>query len=95
MDDGVKMISSATKAFELRLKSGMSHEEVLIQISKMASVERDQKVKIGMIAAASKALSIIDQNPSYNERQVIGEVMKELPSIIETANEDVRFYSSE
>ena len=46
MDHAIKMISSATKAFELKKKDGLSQEEILKQISRMASVERDQKVKI-------------------------------------------------
>ena len=90
MDDGVKVMSAAAKAFEYR-KRGMSPEEVLMNISKMTSSERDQKTKIGMIASATKTLSVIDKNPSYNERQVLSEVMRELPSIIERANEEFDF----
>ncbi len=96
MDEGVKMISSASKAFELRKgNSSMGENEILAHISRMAYSERDQKVKIGMMAAASKALSIIDRNPNYNERQVLREVMQELPGILALANEDFKFNSRE
>ncbi|MEK6881597.1 MAG: hypothetical protein AABY22_18390 [Nanoarchaeota archaeon] len=95
MDDGVKLISSAAKVFELYKKENMSPEEIMEQVSRMASVERDAKIKIGMIASASKALSILEKNPLYSEKQVLHEVMNELPKIMATAGEDVEFYSSE
>lgn len=78
---GISMISAASHALKFYRESG-SHEKAMNQVSRVISEERNEEVKLGMVAAASKALSIAEKNPSMTDKQVVNQVMEELPMII-------------
>lgn len=83
---GIAMISAVTHA----LKARREHNDVgaaMNEVSRLAKSERDEQTKVGMIAAASKALEIAERNPDFSDRKVITQVMSDLPSIISTVKE--------
>jgi len=66
-----------------------SDEEILKYISDYVySLDiRDEKTKIGMIAAASKALALSKKNRYMTEKQMLRDFMRELPAISESISE--------
>jgi hypothetical protein len=57
------------------------------EVARLAKDEKDEQAKVGMIAAASKALEIAERNPSFSDRKIISQVMADLPSILSTVKE--------
>lgn len=89
MEEGVKMVSAITEVLSYRKQNPMAKEEdILHHIFKFARIEKDKKTKMGMLAAASKTVQIFEKNPRLTEKEVIREVMKELPGILLTINEE-------
>lgn len=88
MKEGVKLVPAITEAFRYKKKNPFAGEdEVLKHILKFSKQER-KNVKIGMVSAASKTVQLIDKNPHLNEKEVIREIVKEIPNIISIINEE-------
>jgi hypothetical protein len=78
---GISMISAASHALKFYRESG-SHEKAMNRVGRVISDERNELTKLGMIAAASKALSIAEKNPGLADKQIVNQVMAELPALI-------------
>jgi hypothetical protein len=80
------MISAVTHALKTRRELGDSGSAMNV-VTKLAREQRDEQAKIGMIAAASKALEIAERNPDMTDRKIINQVMSDLPGILSTVRE--------
>lgn len=88
MEEGAELVPAITEAFRYKKKNPMAREdEVLKHILKFSKMEK-KNVKIGMVSAASKTVKLIEKNPRLNEKEVIREIMREIPSILLTINEE-------
>lgn len=83
---GIAMISAATHALKARREFNDSGSAMNV-VTKLIKEQKDEQTKIGMIAAASKALEIADRNPELTDRAIINQVMVELPGIMSTVKE--------
>lgn len=91
-EQGIKMVSAAARLMQFRKKNPLAIDEEIFQdvsdyISGMKDI-KDDKTKIGMVAAASRAFKISKENPKMNEKQVLRQVMTEIPEIILDLSED-------
>jgi hydroxymethylpyrimidine/phosphomethylpyrimidine kinase len=80
----VSMMTAVTET--LKFKRGnpkVDHEKIMQHISNMAKNVRNQNAKIGMVAAASKTLLILEKEPNLTDKEVMKRVMEELPNILE------------
>jgi len=61
----IRMIAAVSEALSFKKgNSDADNEKALRHISKFVSSERDEETKIGMIASASRALSIQERSPA-------------------------------
>lgn len=83
MEEGAELVPAITEAFRYKKKNPMAGEdEVLKHILKFSKMEKRKNVKMGMVSAASKTVKLIEKNPRLNEKEVIREVVKEIPNIV-------------
>ena len=88
MEEGAELVPAITEAFRYKKKNPMAGEdEVLKYILKFSKMEKRKNVKIGMVSAASKTAQLLEKNPRLTEKEVIREVVKEIPNILLTINE--------
>jgi len=81
-DVKVKMISALTEALNYRKKNPKADEEAIMkQVARFVSKEKNEDSKIAMIAAASRGIKMLERKEML-DRQVIKQVMAELPEII-------------
>lgn len=83
---GIAMISAATHALKTFRQTG-EVGSAMNEVTRLAKQERDEQAKVGMIAAASKALKIAEREDGMTDRQIINQVMSELPEIIATVKQ--------
>jgi glycine cleavage system protein P-like pyridoxal-binding family len=89
MEKGEELVAAITEVFKYKKKNPSASEEEIIQhIVRLAEAEKNNKVKMGMISTASKTVRFIDKHPRLNEREVIKEIVKEIPSIVFTINQE-------
>ncbi len=82
MEKGVELIPAITEAFKYKKRNPLAAEdEILKHILKFARQE-SKGTKIGMISTASKTIQLLERNPRLTEKEVIGEVVKEIPDIL-------------
>ncbi|MDP2926199.1 MAG: hypothetical protein Q8N99_07520 [Nanoarchaeota archaeon] len=85
MEIKIKMISAASNALTYYRGNPMAIDEETFQfISDYIEGERirDEKMKIAMIASAGKALKIAKQNPNMNDKQILKQLMDEIPELL-------------
>jgi hypothetical protein len=88
-EQGIEMISAASEALKFRKENPSAEiNQIMHQVSKLAKEQRNSKTKIAMISAASKALELAERNPKFTERKVISELMKHLPELIKTIEQN-------
>ena len=92
MEEKIKMISAAARVLSFRKQYPLAIDEEVFQdvsdyISEIQGL-KDEKIKRGMIAAASKAFEISRKNPKLIEKEVLREVLKEIPVILENLKEE-------
>jgi len=88
VDKQVHMMSAVTEVLKFRKGNPkVDNEKMMQHISNMAKNIRNQQTKIGMVAAASKALSIIEIEPNLTDKEVMKKVMNELPNILDNMKE--------
>jgi hypothetical protein len=84
IDIKVKMMAAVAEALKYRKGNpSMEYGRIMQHISDMVRKERNQHTQLGMIAAASKALTISEKEPRLKEREVMKRVMEQLPEILE------------
>ena len=80
----MKMIAGVSSALDFRKRHpNADSEKILRHVSEIVRTEKDVDIKLGMIAAASKAVSLIEKNPSLKDREVIKIIMDSLPEIVQ------------
>jgi hypothetical protein len=90
MEEGIKMVSAVAEIFAFRrLNPNIEKEDILQHIANFVATERDEQTKIAMVAAASKAADMIENNPYLSEKETIRTIMQEIPSILMTVSENV------
>ncbi len=85
------MVSAASEAINFRKKNPAAIDEESYQhISDYIEKIRvkDEKIKIAMIAAASKAFELTKKNPDVSERDILKDVMDEIPGILYNLGEE-------
>ncbi len=90
MEDKINMIAAASRvlAYDKQYPASIP-EEILQDASNFIHYSKaDENTKLLMVAAASKALEILRENPRLNHRQVLSQVMEELDSVIEEASRE-------
>lgn len=79
---GIAMISAASHALKALREHRGDVGQAMNDVSRFVREQRNEQTKIGMIAAASKAIEIAERNPEMSDRNVINQLMVELDSII-------------
>lgn len=75
---GIARITAVTELLKHRQIGKIPDEEVLMKKTmKFISASANSEFKIDMVAATSKAIKLLQQEPSLTDRQVISQVMKE------------------
>jgi len=88
VDIKVNMMTAVTEVLNFRKNNpNADHEKIMQHISNIAKNTRNHQAKLGMIASASKALSIIEKNPRLTDKEVIKQVMEEIPNILQKIRE--------
>lgn len=88
MKEEVKIIAAVGEVFSYRKANPKStKEEVMRHISKFIGHEKNEKVKIGMVASSSKALDILEREPSLTEKEVMKRIMQNMSNFVSAMNE--------
>lgn len=90
IEDGIKMLSAISEALRFRKDSSyIDTERIMNNLMDFIRVKKSEKTKLLMIAAASKALSIVERNPHLDDRMIIKMVMVDFPSMFEIVEETI------
>jgi hypothetical protein len=92
MEEKIDMISAASRALSFIEKNPMAiPEEVFQDVADfIAHSRKDDKTKLLMVAAATRAMKISKESrPRMTSRQVLKQIMKELNSIIIEVNQEM------
>lgn len=80
----VSMIAAVTQALTYkRYYPEANNDKAIDHVVKYASVTKNQIAQFAMIAAASKALGMLERNSKLKEKDVLVKMMGELPKIID------------
>lgn len=83
-DMEVKMISAVAHALSYKKSHPKAEEEeIMKQVSKFVKSEKNNLNKLGMIAASSKSIKILQESSYLTDREIIKKVMSQLDDIIE------------
>jgi hypothetical protein len=83
MEEGIYMVSAVAEVFNyLKEESSASRDEIMQHISNFSHKKGDRRTKLSMIVAASRAITIIEKNPMITEKEVIKQIMQDLPEIM-------------
>lgn len=81
----IDMISAVSETLSFKKNNPNSNdEEILKHISKFARTFKNKKTKLGVIAASSKALKIMQRNSQLSDKEVISKVLNQLPLLIDS-----------
>ncbi|MFA5953090.1 MAG: hypothetical protein WC812_00700 [Candidatus Pacearchaeota archaeon] len=88
MKERVAIISAVSELLNYRKNYPKALKQELIRsVSKVISRERKQDVKVGMVAATSRAADLIEENKGISDREVLKIIMQEMPKFISVMEE--------
>ncbi len=90
IENQIFAVAGATEAIRyakshefLDIEQGMKH------IMKLAAAKKDHVSKLMFIGGASKAFSIYERNRRLTEKEIMGNVLKEIPQIMRNISEEI------
>ncbi|MEM3405823.1 MAG: hypothetical protein QW117_02540 [Candidatus Pacearchaeota archaeon] len=88
VDIKINMINAVNEVLKYRKENPkidfvIDYEKIIKYVSEKSNSVNDYKTRMAMIAAASKAINILQKEPNLKDKEVINKVMKEFPSILE------------
>ena len=88
-EKGVNMIAAVSKALAFRKNNPRADSEMIMKhVSRFIEATEDDGAKLGMIAASSRAVYILEREPNLTDKEIIKRVMKELPEIKSRIDEE-------
>jgi hypothetical protein len=91
MELKIKMISSATRILSFIKENPLAIDEEIFQhVSDYISEEgvKDEKIRRGMIASASRTLNLARKNQNLSEKEILKRIIEEIPSISANLDEE-------
>ncbi|MBS3094863.1 hypothetical protein J4474_04310 [Candidatus Pacearchaeota archaeon] len=87
----VAMVSAVSEVLRLRKTMGaMTPEEMMRDLTKFLRYTDKEELKVLMVAAASKALSLITKTPGLRDKEVMGMIVQEMPDMISDVEANLR-----
>lgn len=78
----IAMVSAVSEVLRLRKEKGaMTAEEMMRDLTGFLRYTRDQNLKVLMVAAASRTLNLITQNPGISDKEVMNQIVSNLDEI--------------
>ena len=80
----ISMVAAASGALAYRKKNPAHGSDKVLQYSSMnVAIRKDECTKMGMIAAATKAITMAEKQPSLQEKEIIRRVISSIPNMLE------------
>ncbi|VVB79778.1 Uncharacterised protein [uncultured archaeon] len=87
----IAMVSAVSEVLRLRKEKGaMTAEEMMRDLTGFLRYTRDQNLKVLMVAAASRALNLITQNPGVSDKEVMNQMVRDLEVITAEVEADMQ-----